>query len=211
MWAIPLAIAAVLLWVFLRRKKPAPAKRDEPPAVADTPAPPCTTEESTDTATPDAKWRQLNQKALKLATKGDWDAFACALQDQGDQLFKEGRGAQAVDTYCRVLFLQINGATDTSGLRALGETVAPFSGRGFVSSDIYARVVEFANAGGMDDAAIKSKFVEAAAKIRNPAMSLEPAQAWEAIKANRAKLAEEDRIKREARNLARRKAKTPKP
>ena len=97
MWAIALAIAAVLLWALLRRKKSAPAKQGDPRRVIGVPAQGLTTEENSGTATPDAKWRQLNREALRLAANGDWDAYACALQDQGDQLTEEGRAARAFE------------------------------------------------------------------------------------------------------------------
>lgn len=143
---------------------------------------------------------------MQFVASGDWESYACVEKDKGDQLYAEGRRKRAIDIYCRVLFLQINGATDTSQMKSLGETVAPFGAHGFVTGQVYERMVECCKEATMTDDDIKARFIEAVAKTHNKAMPMDPAQAWEAIKANRAELAECDRIKREARNKARRDA-----
>lgn len=200
MWLVPVVVLVLLLWLFLLRTKAAPNAPAQP-AQQPGPIQAAEPQSASDGAasTPDQKWRQSNQQALKQAARGDWDSYACTLQDQGDQLFDEGKRLRAIDTYSRVLFVQINGPRDAE----------PFTGKGFVTGQVYDRVRECAADAGLDAAGTRSKFIDAAGKIYDAAMPMDPAQAWDAISANRAKMAEEDRAKREARNKARREAKKP--
>jgi hypothetical protein len=194
MWSIPLVLVGALLWWFFRKRDAAAeapakfAKRPDGLDAADIQA--ADTQVAT---TPEQQWNQASQRAVRQAECGDWHAYSCTLQALGDQLCEEGSGLEAINIYCRAMFVQINGPVDG----------APFTGNGFVTDRIYDRMIEFAGVAGLDTAGTRAKFMDAAAKIHRRPMPLNPAKAWEAISANRAQHADAERQRREARNAAR--------
>lgn len=197
MWFIPLLGLGVLLLCLLRKR---PASVVAPAKVARHPGPAEVAEtQPADViagSTPEQKWRQSTQRAVQQAERGDWHSYARTLQALGDQLCDEGSGLEAINLYCRVLFVQINGPVDR----------APFTGKGFVTDRVYDRMMEFTGVAGLDTAGTRAQFIAAAGKIYRRPMPLSPPEAWEAISANRSQKADEQRQQREARNAARRAA-----
>lgn len=185
-------------WWFLRKRNTAQvaaAKALQRPATVDmADTQPADAHFDAEAATTsEQKWRRSSAQAVKQAERGEWQSYARTLQAMGDQLCDEGSSLEAINIYCRVLFVQINGPVDG----------APFSGNGFVTDRVYDHVMEFCGVAGLDGAATRAKFIEAAGKIYRRAMPLSPAQAWEAVRVNRATLVEALRQQREARNTVR--------
>jgi hypothetical protein len=197
MWFIPLALLGALLLWFLRKRHasvvaPAKAVQHANPMDGAETRPVDVKADST----PEQKWRQSSQQAVKQAERGDWHSYARTLQALADQLCDEGSGLEAISIFCRVLFVQINGPVDG----------APFTGNGFVTDRVYDRMIEFAGVAGLDTAGTRAQFIAAAGKIHRRPMPLSPPEAWEAISANRSQKADEQRQQRAARDAARRAA-----
>jgi len=131
---------------------------------------------------PDQKWAELQQEAMDCAKDGMWGLYSNVLREQAEFLRKEGKARNAFDTYSRVLYLDVNGASNAGNDKAYWADSPPFDLEfSMVAPMIYANFVKCAEQSGLHGDARKEAFIASSKRMRNKNIPIGPEAAWDKI------------------------------
>jgi len=134
----------------------------------------------------DIRWSLLNKELMTHANNANWGLYRNAKFQMAEILRAESKTSPALAIYLEVLYLDVNGPNNISGIRdrALLKEFPPFNEKdAFLAPGVLSKVVDLIQELNLDDKGTKAIFNEIAERnFSNLRLPVTPEQGWRKIK-----------------------------